>query len=255
MTTTEVSFKNSAGHNLSGIIRYSEPVEPVKYPVIIILHGFAENKDADLIADLANNLVHYGFLTLRFDFHGHGDSDGLFEKHTIAQQVDDVLASLDFISTLQYADKDRIAVVGTDIGGNIAMLAAAKDARIKALIIQGARSHFEHHINSRFQPHEIREMMLKKIHDNVNFKISKDYLDSTREQDIIDELKRVHAPILFVHGNSDFRVKIEETRELVNGANDPKSIESVPGADHWFRGAARPVLLELIVSWARRWLR
>jgi hypothetical protein len=256
MTTTTVEFKNSRGDKLSGIVRYTEPIEPVKYPVVIILHGFAEDKHNDLSADLANNLVHYGFLTLRFDFHGHGESEGEFEEHTIQQQVDDVFSALDFVSGLQYADANRIAVLGTDIGGNIALLAAAKDARIRCVIAQGARSHFEHHLQSWFQPHEFAELMTKGVHDHSAFTIRKEYVRSTRMQDIIEELKKVYVPVLFVHGTGDLRVKIEETRQLFLAANEPKAMEEVADADHWFRGEGqRQQLIELAANWARRWLK
>ncbi len=255
MTTQEVTFKNSRGQKLSGIVRYSEPVEPVRYPVVIILHGFAEHKHHDLTADLANNLVHYGFLTLRFDFHGHGESEGEFEEHTIHQQVDDVFAALDFVAGLESADPDRIAVVGTDIGGNIALLAAEKDARIKAVVAQGARSHFDHHIDSWLQPHEQKELMTKGFFDHSQFRIRKGYVRSARMHDVLGQLKDMHAPVLFVHGTADLRVRLTETRELFLAANQPKAMEEVAGADHWFRGAeARERLYELIAGWVRRWV-
>jgi dipeptidyl aminopeptidase/acylaminoacyl peptidase len=256
MTTTPVEFKNSRGDTLSGIVRYTEPIEPTKYPVMIILHGFAESKHHDLSADLANNIVHYGFLTLRFDFHGHGESEGEFEEHTIQQQVDDVVSALDFVSGLRYADKDRIAVLGTDIGGNIALLAAAKDARIRCVIAQGARSHFERHLRSWFQPHEFAELMTKGVHDNFGFRLRKEYVRSTRMQDILEELKKVYVPVLFVHGTGDLRVPIQETRQLFQAANQPKLVEEVEGADHWFREPEhRQQLVELAANWARRWVR
>ncbi len=255
MTIKDITFKNSKGQVLSGIIRYSDPVVPTKYPVIIILHGFAESKHNDLAADLANNLIYPNFLTLRFDFHGHGDSEGEFEEHTIKQQVDDVLAALDFVSDLPYADKDRIAVVGTDIGGNIALLAAAKDARIKALVVQGARSHFEKHLQSWFQPHEFRQLMLRGFHDNQDFKINKEYVTNAREHDILDDIKNVHAPLLLVYGTADMRVKIEEARQLFLAANEPKYMETVVGADHWFRHPYREKFIQLVREWVIRWVK
>ena len=255
MTTQEVWFKNSRGQKLSGIIRYSQPVEPVKYPVIIVLHGFASHKHHDLTADLSNTLVHYGFLTLRFDFHGHGESEGEFEEHTIHQQVDDVFAALDFIASLEFADAERIAVVGTDIGGNIALLAAENDARIKAVVVQGARSHFDHHINSWLQPHEQKELMTKGFFDHSQFRIRKEYVRSARMHDIIRKLKDMHAPVLFVHGTNDLRVRLTETRELWRAANEPKALEEVAGADHWFRSPEhRQQLVELIADWVKRWV-
>ncbi|MBW2971857.1 alpha/beta fold hydrolase [Candidatus Woesearchaeota archaeon] len=256
MTTQEITFTNSRGQQLSGIIRYSDPVEPVKYPVVIVLHGFAEHKHHDLTADIANNLVHYGFLTLRFDFHGHGDSEGEFEEHTVHQQVDDVFAALDYVSGLEYADKDRIAVVGTDIGGNIALLAAAKDARIRAVVVQGARSHFENHINSWFQPHDLDALMSKGVHERHDFRRRKEYVKSARMHDVLEELQKMHAPVLFVHGTGDLRVRIEETRQLVLTANEPKAMEEVDGADHWFRTPEnRNRFVEMAAQWLRRWVR
>lgn len=239
---------------LAGIVRFSEPVEPVKYPVVIVLHGFNEHKHHDLTADIANNLVHYGFLTLRFDFHGHGDSDGEFEEHTIHQQVDDVFSALDFVSGLPYADADRIGLVGTDIGGNIAMLAAEKDARIKAVVVQGARSHFDNHINSWFQQNHIDEMFTKGFVDHHAFRLRKEYVNSARQHDVLESLKNMHAPLLIIHANSDLRVPIQEARQLFLGANDPKQLEEVPGADHWFR-EHRDQFVEMSAQWFRRWMR
>jgi alpha/beta superfamily hydrolase len=256
MAIKDVDFLNSRGQKLSGIVRYIDPIEHVKYPVIIVLHGFAESKNNDFSADLANNLVYQGFLTLRFDFHGHGDSEGEFEEHTIHQQVDDVLAALDFVSTLPYADANRISLLGTDIGGNIALLAAAKDARIKCVIAQGARSHFDNHLNSWFQPHEFAALMRTGVHNNNDFRLRKEYVRSARQHDIIEQLKLVYVPVLFLHGNADLRVKIEETRQLLQAANQPKVLEEVIGADHWFRGKKeREELMRIAGGWVKRWVR
>ena len=254
MTRQEVSFVNSRGQNLAGIVRFSEPVEPKEYPVVIVLHGFNEHKHHDLTADIANNLVHYGFLTLRFDFHGHGESDGKFEAHTIHQQVDDVFAALDFVSELPYADANRVCVVGTDIGGNIALLAAEKDARIKALVVQGARSHFENHINSWFQPSHIDEMFAKGVYEHHNFRLRKEYVNSTRQHDVMESLKNMHAPLLILHANNDLRVKIQEARQIFLAANEPKQLQEIEGADHWFR-KHREEFVEMAGQWFRRWVR
>lgn len=255
MTLEEVSFTNSKGHKLAGIVRYTEPVEPTKYPVVIVLHGFNEHMKHAHTADLANGLVYHGFLSLRFDFHGHGESEGDFSEHTIGQQVDDVLAALDFLSEYPMADKDRIAVVGTDIGGNIALLAAAKDARIKAVVVQGARSHFERHIKSHFHEHDIKELMRKSVYEHAQFKIRKSYVRSTDMHDVQEELKNMHAPLLLVHGVDDLRVSLNETRELLFAANEPKVLEEVPG-DHWLRGEGeRQTFIELAANWILRWVR
>ena len=255
MAMEEISFTNSKGQRLIGVIRYIDPVEPVKCPAVIVLHGFNESMKSEQAADIANGLVYHGFFTLRFDFHGHGESEGTFSEHTIGQQIDDVQAALDFLSEHPLVDKDRIAVIGMDIGGNIAMFAAAKDARIKAVVVQGARSHLEKHIKSHFQEHDINELMRRNVYQSSMFSIRKEYVRSTQAHEVEEELKNMHAPLLIVHATDDMRVPLNESRELLSLANDPKVLEEIPG-DHALRGpGGRQAFMELAANWIKRWVR
>ncbi|MBI4738107.1 alpha/beta fold hydrolase [Candidatus Woesearchaeota archaeon] len=256
MVTKEITFQNKKGQALSGILRYPDALEEEKrFPTVVILHGFGESKHHDLTASLANYIMPFGFAVLRFDFHGHGESEGRFEDQTITQQVQDVVAAIDFLEESPMIDKDRLAVIGTDLGGDIAILIAAQDPRVHCLIIQGARSHLEHHLRSHLVEHEIKELEVRGFHDHSWYSLRKDYLTSIRRHDILEALKVVAVPILIVHGNDDLRVPINEARQIFLGANQPKVLEEVDGADHWFRQEeARQYFFELIIQWLRKWL-
>ncbi|MBI5398039.1 alpha/beta fold hydrolase [Candidatus Woesearchaeota archaeon] len=257
MVTKDVTFQNKKGQALSGILRYPDSVEEGrKFPAVVLLHGFGESKYHDLPASLANYIMPFGYAVLRFDFHGHGESEGRFEDQTITQQIQDVEAAIDFLEELPMIDKERIAVIGTDLGGDIAILIAAQDSRVRCLVVQGARSNLEHHLRSHLAEHEVRELEVKGFHNHSMYNLRKDYLTSIRRHDILETLKMVAVPILIVHGNDDLRVPISEARQLFLGAKQPKVLEEVDGADHWFRQEeARQYFFELIVQWLRKWLR
>ncbi|MGC9972982.1 MAG: alpha/beta hydrolase [Bryobacteraceae bacterium] len=46
------------------------------------------------------------------------------------------------------------------------------------------------------------------------------------------KIQRVHAPLLFIHGDRDSIVPLELGRALFNAAREPKAFWTVPGADH-----------------------
>ncbi|MBU0461662.1 MAG: alpha/beta fold hydrolase [Nanoarchaeota archaeon] len=256
MPIKDITFQNSAGQTLSGVLRQSEQIEETKIPAILVLHGFNENMDREWIANLANYFSPYGFVTLRFDFHGHGASEGEFEEHTITQQIDDVMSAVTFLEQVPQVDVSKIAVIGHDIGGDIAILAAEKDARIKGLVVWGARGNLVRHMEAKFAPYELKELRTKGSYSHGQFDINQTYLESMKQHDVEDALKNLFIPILIIHGNTDLQVKTEEARTLFANANEPKQLELVDDADHWFRQPeAREYMFETILAWLNRWAR
>ena len=77
----------SDGLRISGFLSYP-PEVPKPVPVVILLHGFTSHKDEDRIETEGVGMFRYaaykfaksGFACLRFDFRGHGDSQGSFEE-------------------------------------------------------------------------------------------------------------------------------------------------------------------------------
>ena len=100
-----VNFLNKQGIQLDGTIR--RPSKEGRLPCVIILHGFNQTKGHDLILQLGNELGFY-FATLRFDFHGHGESFGDKESHTLSEQIRDVKSALDYISHLPFIDSMNV---------------------------------------------------------------------------------------------------------------------------------------------------
>jgi len=71
-----ISF-HSDGLKLSAVIHVPEARKPgQRLPAFIVLHGFVGSKDESHAEIQARMLEEMGYVALRFDFRGCGESDG-----------------------------------------------------------------------------------------------------------------------------------------------------------------------------------
>lgn len=73
-----VEIEGSVG-KLAAHVQLPKRAKSAKCHVVIVCHGFTGNMDSPLLTDLANDLVESGIGVVRFDFNGHGKSEGKFE--------------------------------------------------------------------------------------------------------------------------------------------------------------------------------
>lgn len=74
----KVNFNNSKGNKLCGIL--TNPTEDKNKPIIILCHGFSSSKDSSTYTSLAESFTKHDISTFRFDFFGHGESEGILKK-------------------------------------------------------------------------------------------------------------------------------------------------------------------------------
>jgi len=130
----------SAGFTLAATISKPEsaPKPPApgtapayKLPALILVAGSGPvDRDETVagipvFAQLANSLADAGFIVLRYDKRGVGQSGGRDESATIQDYADDVRAVVEFLRKRKDVDQYRVAVVGHGEGGLVALQAAA----------------------------------------------------------------------------------------------------------------------------------
>jgi putative phosphoribosyl transferase len=129
-----LQFKNTRGSSLTGHL--SLPASPPPHPAVAFAHGLGSSKDSPRNRTIAEALRAAGFAAFLFDFTGHGESEGTPETSTLGQQVDDLGAALDVLESLDDVDPARIAVVGASSGAAVALVRAATDPRVRALVLR-----------------------------------------------------------------------------------------------------------------------
>lgn len=91
-----------------------------------------------LFAQLAGDLAARGFVVLRYDKRGVGQSGGRVETVTLQDYADDVVAAVRWLEKRPEIDKRRIAIAGHGEGASVALLAAAREKKIAAVVLAGA---------------------------------------------------------------------------------------------------------------------
>jgi alpha-beta hydrolase superfamily lysophospholipase len=122
----EVTFRARDGVRLSG----SFNVNPAGRGTVILVHGFKSSRVE--MVDWFVFLDRAGYSVLLYDSRGCGASDGTFGVG--ATEDRDISGAVDFVQTRKAAGWERIAVLGISLGAGDAILAAARDDRIRAVV-------------------------------------------------------------------------------------------------------------------------
>lgn len=130
---SKVTFKNRFGITLAADM-YIPNNASGKLPAIAVSGPFGAVKE-QVSGLYAQTLAERGFLTIAFDPSYTGESGG--EPHYVASpdiNTEDFSAAVDFLSTLDNADPERIGIIGICGWGGLAINSAAIDTRIKATV-------------------------------------------------------------------------------------------------------------------------
>lgn len=93
-----------------------------RYPLVILCHGFGGERNNHLWLPLADSLAAHGIASIRFDFNGHGESEGDFQQMTVPNEVVDARCVYEW--ALGDGRFSSMAIVGHSQGGVVtAMLA------------------------------------------------------------------------------------------------------------------------------------
>ena len=99
-------------------------------PMVVWMGGFRSDMAGTKAQALADWALARGQAYVRFDYFGHGESDGAFEAGTITRWREDALAVMDELAP------GPVIPVGSSMGGWIACLAAmARPAAVQGLVL------------------------------------------------------------------------------------------------------------------------
>ena len=219
-------------YGLAGV--FHSPLEKAS-TCVITCHGLYSNKNSEKYVGIARKFCGKGIGVLRFDFRGCGESGGRFEETSLTGRIEDLEDALDFVQEQGY---ENIGVMGSSLGGTVAILAASKDERVKALVMWATPCHLD----------ELFQGEAPEGLENLR--------QDTRKYNVIKIVKENHCPVLIIHGNLDEQVPLSHAEVLYKNANEPKKIEIIEGADHRFTNQNhRRRAVELTLYWFEKYLK
>lgn len=192
-----VKIPSANGNRISAVYLFS----PAARFTLLVSHGNAEDLGDDRF--WLEDLRQAGFSVLAYDYQGYGTSQGRPGEKVL---YEDEAAAYDFLTANLKIPAERIIILGRSVGSGPAVhLAARKPAA--GLILQS--------------PFLSAYRVLTRI-PLLPFDRFPNYKD----------IRRVHCPVLIIHGTSDTVISPRHGRKLYELANAPKRFLWVEGAGH-----------------------
>ncbi|MFH2069293.1 MAG: alpha/beta fold hydrolase [Candidatus Omnitrophota bacterium] len=213
LESRDVVFQTRDGKTLKGWFIPSEKAQGT----IICCHGYPANK-SDILPVVS--FLSPEFNLLLFDFRAHGESGG-FVTTFGAKEIWDLEAAVDYLKSEASAGTKPVGVWGYSLGGAVAILTAAGNPEIKAIVSDSAFANFPEMVTVNFQnlgPFKHIFSFFARLLGRVVFRM--DYIKNSPEF----HAGRVRAPVLLIHSRDDELVPVEHAQRLYRNANHPKEL-------------------------------
>ena len=218
--------------------------------MVILMHGIFSSKDFIPMPQLAKGLAKAGIASIRFDFDGHGKSDGRKQDMTIEKELADARAVWDYVQSLPYVN--GVGLLGHSQGGVVASMAAGRlaaecTAPLGVVLIapgsvikeacQGGKF-----FNARFDPKDPPEY----IRCWGLYKLGREYLVTTQQLDIYGTAAAYHGPVLLLHGDHDGIVPMWCSERYLEAYGSHATLKVVEGENHTITRRRKQVVGETV---------
>ena len=276
----------SDGLNLSGVVHVPDDYRPgERRPAVIMMHGFGANKSGGP-EWICRQYESWGYVALRFDYRGCGESGGERGRVIPLEEVADARNALSYMAMRPEVDPTRIALCGSSLGGGVAVQAAGLDPRVSAVIVENGVANGERMIRSmhsaeswaKFRAllddiaaHRERTGTAKMIHRfdifempkalQVNLTSNSSLMQFTGETAIGFFMFRPEEfvarigprPILILHSSTDTVTNYEEAFSLVRRAKPPVELHLLDGPTHFMFVNPDPRVSLTLRTWLDRY--
>jgi dipeptidyl aminopeptidase/acylaminoacyl peptidase len=266
----DIRIATEAGHVLAGTLTLPTDVALPLPAVVLISGSHAQNRDHVAtnrrpinryrpFRQIADALSRRGVAVLRMDDRGVGCSgDGPLEQVAGPERADDTRAGLDFLRSRSDLDPQRLGLLGLSEGANIAVLIAAGDPSIKAIVTLAATARpgwdvyvsQQRHLvqNDIFTDQEREQLAAGADNETVLAERTRRFRREVAQGkwgpwwqhflafDPSVLARDVSCPALILHGDRDTNVPVEHASLLAeamrSGGNEEVMVEILTGHNH-----------------------
>jgi alpha-beta hydrolase superfamily lysophospholipase len=198
---------------------------PKPVGIAILCHGYLMNRCEPL--PVARELWLVGFHCLVFDFRAMGKSEG--DLCTIGD-----LERLDVLSAVDFATRTApglpVVVYGASMGGAAALLAAAEDTRVRAVVADSAYARLSHAVKDWWR-NAVGKMSLL-LHPTllIGRLYTRQSAHKVAPEEVIGHI--APRPVLLIHGTHDQLIPPYHAERLFRAAREPKQLWWAEGCEH-----------------------
>lgn len=224
----------------NGVLRgmmHIPDVQKEKFPFVVIFHGFCDDRsEINFVhTELSRKLCELGIGSVRFDFYGSGESDGDFSEVTVSKEVQDGLAIVDYVHSLDFVD--QVAIHGLSLGGCVAsMVAGIKNQEISALSLWCPAPDLVYNLKTHktLCGQDVSDIEQKGYADVEGLYFSKAFYEDALSLDPYEVASHYTGPVNLVHGDEDVTASMECSLKYKEIYKDHAQLLIVHGAEHRF---------------------
>ncbi|MBI4289505.1 MAG: alpha/beta fold hydrolase [Chloroflexi bacterium] len=201
---------------------------------VIIVHGLDANK-ADKgtgILQLARRLHDQGMAVFLFDLRGHGESgEGKLSGGQFEQR--DLLGAFDWLVGNGVAP-DKIGLLGLSLGGAIALMSAAQEPRLQAVVADSAFADLSDLTATEVAKRlAIPYWLSRSLNPGVTLAAQAVYGIDLRSVSPEEAIARLPYPVLLIHSRTDGRISYDNAVRLKSASRNPDTVLwTVDKAEH-----------------------
>jgi alpha-beta hydrolase superfamily lysophospholipase len=232
------SFRALDGLHLRGTL-----VTPtnVRGAATVLVHGGGVTRDeGGFFTRLADGLASAGSPSLRFDFRGHGESDGRQEDLTIAGVVNDIRAAVEHVRA--ETGSGPVSVIGASFGGGIAAFYTSwYPETVRRLVLFNPLLNYKRRFVDD-KPYWHDDHIDEAAGDELatqgfvahspSFKLGRPLLNEVFYLEPHRVLPNIATPTLIIHGTGDTFIPVQSSRDAVNQFGGEAKLVEIDGAQH-----------------------
>jgi pimeloyl-ACP methyl ester carboxylesterase len=220
-------------------------------PATIWLGGFRSDMQSTKAQVIADWAAAKGRANIRFDYSGHGESDGRFEDGTISAWLDDALA------VIRQKGGEAPILIGSSMGGWLSLLAAralqAEQKTLSGLVLIAPAADFTEDLMWNGFSEEIRAAIDRdgvyhhpSDYSDMPTPITRALIEDGRRHRLLEAPLKVGAPVRILQGMQDPDVPWQHVMKLVEHlAEDDVAVTMIRDGDHRL---SRPEDLDRLVA-------
>lgn len=197
-------------------------------PTFIVLHGKGDNRIG--ITKYAGMLARAGYAVLAYDHRHHGMSEGTYSTYGYYEGYD-VSAAIDYLEKRGDCNTERLGVMGESYGAATAIMAAARDPRIRLLIEDSAYPDLTTVVADYGRA--LYGLPRFPLVDSALFVAGLRAHIDPKDVSPLNEIRKVTVPTLIIHCTEDANIKPEYSERIfaASGA-EVKELHYFDGCTH-----------------------
>jgi uncharacterized protein len=234
----EIHFASPVERKLVGNIHYPPDYDrTAKYPAVILMHGLGGNRHEvfGLFLKAAATLALNGFVVLRFDGRGAGDTGGSTRLITFSSLIADLACAFRYMQENESVDPSRVGILGLSMGGLTAACLSGSKLDIAALALWEAPFDLFATLTRLLGPLHLPAIKAQGYYQAGLLQLSAEFFESIHNFDPSPVVADYSNPVLILHGTEDHIVlpdSAQRWQEAFSGTQP--DVVMLPEADHAF---------------------